>query len=323
MKHSRILVVGGSGFIGSHVVARLAAQNRNVIVPSRRRERSRHLIMLPTVEVVEANVTEGDQLAGLVARCDAVINLAGILHGRPGRPYGPEFRSVHVELPRRLAELCRRANLRRLIHLSALGVGSGLEATPPSMYLRSKAAGEQALREMPELDWTIMRPSVVFGPDDRFLNLFATLQRWLPVMLLARPTARFQPIFVGDVAQAIVNALDNPVTFGKTYELVGPEVFSLRDLVALAGRLTGHPRPIIGLSDRLGRLQAAMLEFAPGPTLMSRDNFDSLAVDNVAGRTDSALAADLGVVALPLSAIVPGYLRSSDRYNEARQHAHR
>ena len=321
MAHARVLLIGGAGFIGSQIAARLSAANRRVVVPTRRHERARHLLPLPTVEVVEADVNDDAQLRRLAGDVDAVINLVGILHGRRGAPWGPEFEAAHVRLPARIASACTAAGVRRLLHMSALGVQAGGEQTLPSMYLRSKAAGERAVRETGALDWTIFRPSVVFGPHDRFLNLFARLQAWLPAMALGRADARFQPVFVGDVAQAFAHALDAPSTHGRCYELAGPDVFTLRELVALAGRLAGHPRPVFGLPDALGRLQAAVLEFAPGPTLMSRDNFDSMAIDNVAS---GPIATELGVDPTPLGAVAPSYLlRAPARYGVERMRARR
>jgi len=321
MAHARVLLIGGAGFIGSQIAGRLAAANRRVLVPTRRHERARHLLPLPTVEVVEADVHDDGQLRRLAAGVDAVINLVGILHGRRGSPWGPEFEAAHVRLPARVAAACAETGVRRLLHMSALGVQEGGERSLPSMYLRSKAAGERAVREAKALDWTIFRPSVVFGPGDNFLNLFARLQAWLPLMALGRSTARFQPVFVGDVAQAFVNALDEPATHGGCYELAGPDVFTLRELVALAGRQCGHARPIVALPDALGRLQATLLEFAPGPTLMSRDNFDSMAIDNVAR---GPIAAELGVTPTPLAAIAPSYLaRGAARYGNERARARR
>ena len=255
-----------------------------------------------------------------MARADAVVNLAGILHGRKGSPWGPEFEEAHVRLPARIASACAAAGVRRLLHMSALGVQEGGEQSLPSMYLRSKTAGERVVRES-GLDWTIFRPSVVFGPGDRLLNLFAQLQAWLPVIALGRAEARFQPVFVGDVARAFVNALDLPQATGTCYELAGPDVYTLRELVALAGSYSGYRRPIIGLPDALGRLQAAMLEFAPGPTLMSRDNFDSMSIDNVAG---GPIAEALDIVPTPIGAVAPGYLRRAPaRFAEERTRARR
>jgi NADH dehydrogenase len=321
MVHARVLVIGGTGFVGSQIAGKLCAMNRRVVVPTRRSERARHLQPLPTVDIVEANVHDDAQLRRLMDGVDAVINLVGVLHGRTAAPWGAEFEAAHVRLPARIVSACAQAGVRRLLHMSALGVQAGGEQSLPSMYLRSKAAGERTVREARALDWTIFRPSVVFGPHDAFLNLFAALQAWLPLMALARAHARFQPVFVSDVAQAFANALDARSTFGGCYELAGPEVFTLRELVALAGQYSGHRRPILALPDALGRLQAAALEFAPGPTLMSRDNFDSMAIDNVAS---APIAAELGVVPTPLAAVAPTWLRrGAARYGNERMRARR
>jgi NADH dehydrogenase len=319
MKPSRILIVGGSGFLGRHLTARLAAQNRRIIVPSRRAERARHILMLPTARLVDLAAPDAPSLESLVADSDAVVNLVGILHGSWGDPYGPEFAQAHVELPRRLADACAKTGVRRLVHVSALGVSDDPAVPGPSMYLRSKADGERAIRAAEGVDWTILRPSVVFGPEDSFLNVFAKLQRYFPVIPLARTEARFQPVFVGDVAQAIVNALDTPATIGRTYELAGPEVFTLRELVELAGRWSGHPRPVWPLGYTLGQLQAGVLGAMPRP-MMSMDNFDSMSVDNVAS---GPIAPELNIVPTPLASVAPNYLPQRIRYNEERAHARR
>ena len=314
MHHSRILVVGGSGFIGTQVVCRLAAQGRRVVVPTRHRERARHLILLPTVEVVQPDRLDADSLAALAGEADAVVNLVGVLQGRPGHgadPWGPDFGRAHVDLPATLVEACRTRTLRRLVHVSALGVTDGGKNTLPSRYLRSKAAGEEKVRQARDLDWTILRPSVVFGAGDRFLNLFAKIQAVLPVLALAKAEARFQPIWVGDVAQAVVNALDNPATVGRTCALAGPEVFTLRQLVRMAGEWSGHPRPIVSLPAGMGRLVAALMEHAPGEPLMTRDNLDSMTIDNVSARP---IDPELGIVPTSLQALGPTlYGRSPER----------
>jgi NADH dehydrogenase len=289
MTFQRILVIGGTGFIGRAIVARLAARGLRVTVPTRRLARARPLMPLPTVNIVETDIHDAHALASLARGHDAVINLVGILHGRGGSPYGAEFARAHVELPRSLVAACAAAGITRLLHMSALGADGPQPL--PSMYLRSKADGEQAVMNAP-LDWTIFRPSVVFGPDDRFLNLFATLQRFAPVMPLARADTRFQPIHVEDVAQAFVNALERRDTFRRGYELAGPRVYTLRELVRLAGRRVGCQRPVINLPDMAGRLQAMILEALPGPTLMSLDNFDSMARDSVAR---APMAPELGI----------------------------
>ncbi len=317
MKHQNILVIGGDGFIGSHLVAQLAALGRRITVPARRRERGKHLIMLPTVDVVEADVNDAGQLAALIQGQDAVINLVGILHGDTGIPYGKAFAAAHVDLPKKIIAACQLARVKRILHMSALGA----DVSGPSMYQRSKADGEHAIFIDPAIAVTCFRPSVVFGREDHFLNLFATLQRWFPFIPLAGANARFQPVYVSDVVTAFVNALDDPETFGKTYELVGPQVYSLAQLVKFAGTASGYPRPILGLPDGLGRLQATMMEFAPGPTLMSRDNFDSMKADNVAsGRLPGFEA--LGIQATPLEQEAPLYLSGQHprtRYDHLRE----
>jgi uncharacterized protein YbjT (DUF2867 family) len=323
MQHHRLLILGGSGFIGRHLIARLATQARppRIIVPTRRPARARALLTIPGVELVAADIHEDATLARLIADSDAVINLVGVLHSASASPYGQQFARVHVALPRRIAAACAQAKVSRVLHVSALGVTD--DARPlASQYLRSKADGERALREADGLSLTVFRPSVVFGSDDRFLNLFAALQRVIPVMALGRADARLQPVYVGDVAQAIASAIDQPGTIGKAYELTGPQVFSLRELVRIAGAASGHPRPVIGLPDSLGWLQAAILEFAPGPTLMSRDNFASLAVDNVATPGVTPGLAQLGIEATALGAVLPRWLGSEiDPYSAFRRRA--
>lgn len=322
MKYRRVLVIGGSGFVGTELINKLAGAGTQVLVPSRRRERTRHLLVLPTVEVVQADIFQPAVLKSLIGRVDAVVNLVGVLHGKTGFPYGPEFANAHVELPRRVADACISTHVKRLLHMSALGVREGREHSMPSMYLRSKAAGEQVLRARSGIELTIFRPSVVFGPGDQFLNLFAKLARLALVLPVARAHAKLQPVFVRDVALAMFNALADPTTVGKTYELAGPDVLTLGELVALAARCSGHPRPVIALPDLLGKLQASLLEFMPGPTLMSRDNFASLKVDNILSNPASSGFSQLGITPTPLAAVAPGYLsQTSDYHSLARARA--
>ena len=300
MRHESVLVIGGSGFIGSHIVARLAAEGRRVIVPTRRQSRARHLQLLPTVQVVEADVFDRDTLYRLVPQADALINLVGVLHSPAGRPWGPAFERAHVELPRRLVAACQRHAVKRILHMCALGA----DLNGPSMYQRSKAAGEKIMLDA-GLEVTSFRPSVVFGPEDNFLNMFAKLQSVLPVLALGGLKAKFQPVYVGDVAQAFVDALDDSRTFGKVYELTGPHVYSMRELLHLTGVYSGHPRPAIGLPDVIARLQAFMLEHLPGGPLMSRDNLDSMKSDNIAS---DQYPAPPGWYPTPLEAVAPQYL---------------
>jgi len=323
MNSRNILVIGGSGFVGSAIVRKLAADGRRVVVPTRRRDRAKHLILLPTVDVVQADVHDDAELAGLVAGLvagkDAVINLVGILHGDQGRPYGKRFQAAHVDLPRRIAAACIVAAVPRLLHMSALGVADNA----PSMYLRSKAAGEAAVREAAgAVAVTMFRPSVIFGREDRFINMFAEMQAILPLMALGRPAARLQPVHVEDVASAFVNALDNPATYGKTYDLAGPKAYTLRDIIAFSGRASGHPRPVIGLPDVLAYLQAWFMELVP-IEVISRDNLDSLAVDSVSA---APFPAELGVQPASLEAVMTDILAQHsprERYMRLRDRAGR
>lgn len=301
----RVLVIGGTGFIGRQVVGRLVALGHTVQVPTRHFAHGRELLVYPLVTVFEGDVNDEPTLQRMVAGSDAVINLVGILHSRQGQPYGSDFDKAHVQLPRRVAEACRQHGVKRLLHMSALGA----DPKAPSGYLRSKAAGEQAIRAVFDIwhegAYTVFRPSVVFGPDDQFLNMFARLARMFPVLPMAGAGARMQPVFVGDVATAITNALENPHTFGKTYELAGPRVYTLGELVKLAAAWSGSPRPVLEMPMFFGRIQAAFFECMPGTPVMSRDNLDSLSVDNVsAGQMDP----ELGVVATPLESVAPVYL---------------
>jgi len=295
----RILVLGGTGFVGHALCEKLAETDADgrIVVATRRLLHASTLLPLPTIEVVEGDVHDDVVLARLVSGADAVVNLVAILHGSAA-----DFERVHVELPRRLARACAAAGVRRVVHVSALGAA----ADAPSNYLRSKAAGEAALAQA-GLDLTLLRPSVIFGAGDRLLNLFAQLQAFAPVVPLAAGDARFQPVWVGDVAEAIVRCLDRRDSIGRTFELAGPEVLTLSQLVRLAGRWAGHERPQLALPAALATLQATLLEWLPGEPLMSRDNLASMRVPNVAGGTLPGLAA-LGIDAASLAAVAPGYL---------------
>lgn len=298
MKHQRILAIGGSGFIGRYVVDRLAARVASIVVPTRRRDRVKQLIVLPTADVVEADIHDPVVLGRLVSDCDAVINLVGVLHGDyppANLPYGPQFLQAHVELPRRIVAACERHGVRRLLHVSALGA----DPKGPSMYLRSKGDGERAAQSSSLLETTVFRPSVVFGREDRFLNLFAQMARFLPVLAIGRPDARFQPVWVSDVASAIVNCLDNVETYGRTYELCGPRTYTLRELVQFAARASGHRRLVLGLPDAIAKVMAWVFEQLPGQ-IMSRDNLDSLQVDSVATRQPYWPAPELGIRPTPM-----------------------
>jgi NADH dehydrogenase len=296
---NRILVLGGSGFVGRSLCERLMRRSPGgyITVPTRRLQHASVLRPLPTVTVLEADVHDDAALVRLVAGHDAVINLVAILHGDEAA-----FRRVHVDLPRRLAAACETAQVRRVLHFSALGVA----ADAPSLYLRSKFDGEEALRAS-DLALTVLRPSVMFGADDRLLNLFAKMKSVFPLFPLACADATFQPVWVEDVAEALVRCLDRRATIGQTLECAGPDVLSLRELVQQAGRWSGHPRPVVALPRALGRMHAWLMEHLPGQPLMSRDNLASMRVANVATDTLPGLQA-LDIEAAAMAAVVPGYL---------------
>jgi NADH dehydrogenase len=316
------LILGGSGFVGRHVCEKLVALGHRVTVPTRRRERAKHLLPLPTAQVVETRSLDASALQRLVAGHDAVVNLVAILHGREH-----QFEEAHVALVQRLCTAMQAAQVQRLVHVSALGADEG----GPSMYQRSKARGEAVIRESAResgLAFTLLRPSVIFGAGDKFLNTFASLQALAPVMPLAGAGTKFQPVWVEDVAQAIVTALVGPHaagTVGQTIECVGPGTYTLADLVRYAGQAAGVPRPVLPLPMSVGKLQALFMEFLPGPTLMSRDNVDSLKADNVASGRLPGLAA-LGITPAALETVGPTYLGAAQgaaRFDRFRAHARR
>jgi NADH dehydrogenase len=301
MAAPRVLVLGGSGFVGRQVCEQLARLGWHITVPTRRAVNAARVQSLPGLTVIEANVHQEADLARLIPGHDAVVNLVAVLHGSEER-----FESVHVDLPSKIASAMKKAGVQRLVHISALGA----DPQGPSMYQRSKARGETVLHNA-GLQLTILRPSVIFGAEDKFLNLFADLQAVAPFMPLAGSGTRFAPVWVGDVARAVVVCLQKLDTVGQTYELCGPDVMTLGELVQRAGQWAGvnegRGRPVIGLPMWVGWLQAAAMELAPGEPLMSRDNLASMKVDNIASGQHPGLS-DLGISAASAAGVAPGYL---------------
>lgn len=345
MKIERICVLGGSGFVGTHLISLLAARGLTVRVLSHRRERAKDLILLPTVEVIEADVHDQQALIGHFRGMDAVINLVGILHekkvGRvdlPSARHG-DFQKVHIELTRKVIHACDEAGVHRLLHMSALGAHPNAR----SAYQRSKGIAEALVREagiqhVEHENWylngpkfihgyglnvTVFRPSVIFGRGDAFLSMFASLLKLFPVLPLASANSRFAPVHVDDVARAFADSLDNPATFAQTYDLCGPKAYTLRELVSYVGEVIGKKRSILPLGEMLSYMQAWALEWMPGKKLMTRDNLFAMSVDNVCSGGwptvfDFAPAA--------LEAIAPEYLRADsprERYEGYREHARR
>ena len=318
MKMRNLLLIGGTGFLGSHLAYRLGSQGISLTLPTRRRERARHLLPLPTATVIEADVSDPATLARLMTGQDAVINLVGILAGGTGKPYGRGFSSAHVELPRKIIAAMQAAGVKRLLHVSALRAA----ADAPSGYLRSKAAGEEVVLGANGIDATIFRPSVIFGEGDGFLNLFARLLRIAPLMPLACPDARFQPVWVEDVAASMAMSLSKPESIGQTYDLGGPRQYTLRQLVEYVGSVTGHRRPVLGLPDALAYLQAWAMEFVPGAP-MSRDSYHSMQIPSLC-EADSSMP--FGIAPTALEAVAVSTLtdvRARARYDEFRAKARR
>lgn len=293
-----VLILGGSGFVGralcEQLTRRLGAGVR-ITVPTRRVPHAQAVQSLPGVTVLQADVFR--DLPALMPGHDAVVNLVALLQGSTAA-----FEHAHVELPRRLVA----SGARRVVHVSALGV----DERAPSRYLRSKAAGEAVLQvgaQTAELDLSVLRPSLVFGREDRSVNLFARLQRFAPLMPLGGADARLQPVWVQDLASALVAVLLRRDSVGRTYEIAGPRELTLAQLVRLAGRIAGCERAVLPLPGPLATLQALFMECLPGDPLLSRDNLASLSVPNVPSGALPGLA-DLDIAPAALEAVLPGYL---------------
>jgi NADH dehydrogenase len=308
MEKLRIVVLGGSGFVGSALCARLASLGHELVVPTRSRERSRHLILLPTIEVIETDIHDPPRLAGLLRGADIAVNLVGILN-ESGRD---TFERAHVELARNVVAACNAMDVPRLLHMSSLNA----DPSGPSKYLRSKGEAEAAVTAS-TLDWTVFRPSVIFGAGDSFLTMFARLARAMPVLALAGADTKFQPVWVGDVVTAFERTLRRVSAVRKRYELCGPKVYTLQELVRYVAETSGAVRPIVPVRGALANLQAFALEHLPGK-LMSRDNLASMTRDSVCG---CPFPPELGIEPASLEAIAPAFLAPEamrDRYDAIR-----
>ncbi len=317
-----VFVLGGSGFVGAHVCEKLVRQGYTVTVPTRRRSNAQGIQHLPQLTVLEMDVHNEAALQRAVAGHDAVVNLVAILHGSK-----TAFHKAHVELPQKLARACVSAGVKQVVHVSALGADAKQPDSAPSMYLCSKGQGEAALMQAAKggtdgeddgagagFTLTVLRPSVIFGAEDKFLNLFAKLQKVFPLMPLAGAHAKFQPVWVQDVAAAVVCSLQDRAAALQTprlVELCGPDVYTLKELVQMAGRFgganAGRGRPVLPLPRWVGYLQALCMECLPGAPLMSRDNLDSMKVDNVHPLGMPGLQS-LGITPAALQPIAQQYL---------------
>ena len=297
----QIVVLGGTGFVGRHLATRLVARGHRVVVPSRNRARNRDVQVLPGVRVVDADVHDEATLVNRLQGADAVVNLIGILN-EPGRS-GAGFDRAHVQLAHTLVQACRAAGVTRLLQMSALNAGRGR-----SHYLRSRGEAEAVVRES-GLRWTIFQPSVIFGPGDGLFERFAALLRLAPALPLARSDAKFAPVYVGDVAAAMVQCLEDPATVHQTYELYGPRTMTLAEIVRYTAQQLGVHRAVVPLPDALGRLQGLVFDFVPGKPF-STDNFLSLQLDSVGG-IDGLYR--LGIEKTAVEAVVPAMLGASHR----------
>jgi len=299
MKQHHVCILGGSGFVGHHLAARLVEAGHRVRVLSRRREPHRDLLVLPTLELIECNVHDRETLQAAMAGCDVTINLVGILNEKGHNGRG--FHHAHVALAEKVVAACRANGIQRLLHMSALGA----DAKGGSFYQRTKGEAENLVHAADGLTVTSFRPSIIFGPDDAFFNRFAALLRTTPLLFpLACAGARFAPIYVGDVVECYARAIDDPATYGKRYELCGPRQYTLYQLVRYTARQLGLHRWIVELPDLASRLQARLLEFAPGKPF-SRDNYASMQRDNVC---EGEFPAQFGIIPRSIENVVPTYL---------------
>lgn len=305
MAQHRICILGGSGFVGNHIASRLVREGHNVRVITRRRERHRDLLVLPTLELQEANVQDEQSLQEAFSGCDVVINLVGILNEKGHN--GKGFHRAHVELADKVVRACKATGIKRLLHMSALGADAGQGC---SYYQKTKGQAEELVHAAEGLDVTSFRPSIIFGPEDSFFNRFAGLLKRVPLIFpLACPNARFAPVYVGDVAECYVRAIDNPATIGKRYELCGPDRYTLYQLVHYTAQQLGLRRWVIELPDWAARLQARVFEFMPGKPF-SRDNYLSMQRDNVC---EGEFPAEFGIIPSSIESVVPAYLTESNQ----------
>ncbi len=319
MKREKICILGGTGFVGRHLIHRLSTTDSSIRVITRHRERNRGLLIHPQISLIEGDIHDEEALPTLIGDSDVVINLVGILN-----PVGERgsFRRVHVDLAQKIVTTCNRLGVRRLLHMSALNAGS---VNAISQYLRTKGEAENTAHHQagPELHVTSFRPSVIFGENDHFFNRFASMLR-LPLLTvpLACPEARFAPIHVQDVAEVFAQSINNPKTYGKRFNLCGPREYTLMELMEFTERCIGVRRLIVGLSNSLSQLQAKILGRLPGK-LLTLDNYRTMRLPSVC---TEPFPPQFNLQPTPLESVVPHYLgRKSQqvRYMEYRRLAKR
>jgi uncharacterized protein YbjT (DUF2867 family) len=296
----RIVLIGASGFFGGYLLRALRNDHHQCIVLTRSVDHRGSLGLLSGVELIQADVYDVNVLAEHFAGADAVVSMAGILNesGNDGKG----FQKVHVDLVKGIIRACQKAGVSRLLHVSALNAGKG-----SSHYLKSKGEAELLLQSADNLNVSIFQPSVIFGRGDEFFNRFAGLMSFNPMLPLACPRARLQPVYAGDVACVMADALEDPMTWGKTYEMAGPKSYTLKELVVWTAKCKGWKRLVIGLPGPVSAMMAAVMNMVPGKPF-SWDNYQSLKTDNTSDKNDFAY---FGVLPLSIDLVVPDYLNGS------------
>ncbi|MEQ8288185.1 MAG: complex I NDUFA9 subunit family protein [Gammaproteobacteria bacterium] len=318
IKH--IAVLGGTGFVGRSLCNRLSELGYEVKVLTRNREYNRdELILLPGLQLIEADIYDQGQLNDELAGCDAVINLVGILNERGNS--GKGFHKAHVEIAEKMLNACASNGIKRILQMSALNADADKGA---SHYLRSKGMAEDLLHNNSNgIKVTSFRPSVIFGRSDSFFNRFAKLLRLTPLVFpLACHSSKFAPVYVLDVVEMMALSLTRPESYGQRYQLCGPKTYSLEQLVQYTADVLELKRKIIPLNNFLSRVQAAVFDYVPGKPF-STDNYLSSKADSVCSNDDLAR---FGIEARSIESIVPGYLRKQgyrSRYTEFRSEARR
>ena len=298
----RIVLIGASGFFGGYLLRALTNDQHQCVVLTRDAARRGSVDMLPGVRLVQADVYDPDVLVEQFAGADAVVSMAGILNESGGG--GKGFHKVHVELVEGIIEACQKAGVTRLLHMSALNAGKG-----SSHYLKSKGEAEALLRSATDINVSIFQPSVIFGSGDEFFNRFASMLKLSPVLPLACPKARLQPVYAGDVAAVMTASLEDPMTWGKSYELAGPQAFTLKELVKWTAKTRGLKSFVIGLPGPLSASMAMLMNLVPGKPF-SWDNYQSLKTDNVSSEDGFAY---FHINPMAIDLVVPAYLAGTAR----------
>ena len=297
MKKLNVCILGGSGFVGHNLIAKLSPKVNHITVLTRRLNANKDLLVFPNISVIEVNIIQCTSLNKYLNGADIVINLVGIINENLTK--GATFRKVHVDLTQKILNACAHNNVQRLLHMSTLNANA---SSGKSIYLRSKGEAENMAHTFTQTGLTVtsFRPSVIFGENDAFFNRLARMLRVLPYLPLACPNSRFSPVYVGDVSDAIINAITDKSTQGKRIELCGPKSYRLVDLAYYTRRLQNSSTWIFALPDSFSRIMASILQFMPGKPF-TPDNYNSMQIDSVC-------SADNDCCRTSVESIVPSYI---------------